>query len=154
MHIYIYIYIYIFNVKCPFSTYDNIFLPSRGRNHALKKLRVRMGCTVPSPLTWPATKKSDGAENFATTGSVDGCRFLPETKCVVTRPRLGNTRVLYGRDFLPLMGAEGERPEFHIKPPLGAPLMTFPRSYLLKSFSQGNTSARHLGFEISFPSPR
>ena len=38
-----------------------------------KKFKVRMGCTVPSPLTWPSTKKSDGTEELVMTGSVDGC---------------------------------------------------------------------------------
>ena len=46
------------------------------------------------------------------------------------------------------MGAAGERPEFDIKPPLGAPLLIFPRGYLLKSFPQGDTYARQWGFEI------
>ena len=55
------------------------------RNHVLKKLKVRRGCTVPSPLTWPSTKKSDSTEKLATIGSVDGCSVLPETRlCVDT----------------------------------------------------------------------
>ena len=41
-----------------------------------------------------------------------------------------------------------ERSEFDIKPPLGAPLLIFPRGYLLKSFPQVDTSARQRGFEI------
>ena len=45
-------------------------------------------------------------------------------------------------------GADGERSEFIIKPPLGAPLLIFPRGYLLKSFPQVDTSARQRGFEI------
>ena len=45
-------------------------------------------------------------------------------------------------------GAAGEKPEFNIKPPLGAPLLIFPRGYLLKSFPQVDTSARQQGFEI------
>ena len=40
------------------------------------------------------------------------------------------------------------RRELNIKPPLGAPLLIFPRGYLLKSFPQVDTSARQLGFEI------
>ena len=38
--------------------------------------------------------------------------------------------------------------EFNIKPPLGAPLLIYPRGYLLKSFPQVDTSARQRGFEI------
>ena len=49
---------------------------------------------------------------------------------------------------LPPWGAAGERTEFNIKPPLGAPLLIFPRGYLLKSFPQVDTSARQQGFEI------
>ena len=49
---------------------------------------------------------------------------------------------------LPPWGAAGERSEFNIKPPLGAPLLIFPRGYLLKSFPQVDTSARQRGFEI------
>ena len=40
------------------------------------------------------------------------------------------------------------RSEFNIKPPLGAPLLIFPRGYLLKSFPQVDTSTRQRGFEI------
>ena len=49
---------------------------------------------------------------------------------------------------LPPCGAAGERSEFSIKPPLGAPLLIFPRGYLLKSFPRVDTSARQRGFEI------
>ena len=49
---------------------------------------------------------------------------------------------------LPPWGAAGERSEFNIKPPLGAPLLIFPRGYLLKSFPLVDTSARQLGSEI------
>ena len=45
-------------------------------------------------------------------------------------------------------GAAGERLAFDIKLPLGAPLLIFPRDYLLKSFPQVDTSARQRGFEI------
>ena len=45
-------------------------------------------------------------------------------------------------------GAAGERSEFNIKPPIGAPLLIFPRGYLLKSFPQVYTSARQRWFEI------
>ena len=49
---------------------------------------------------------------------------------------------------LPPCGAAGERSEFNIKPPLGAPLLIFPRDYLPKSFPRVDTSARQRGFEI------
>ena len=44
--------------------------------------------------------------------------------------------------------AAGLRPELDIKSPFGAPFLIFPRSYHPKSFSQGNTSARHREFEV------
>ena len=48
----------------------------------------------------------------------------------------------------PLWGAAGERSEFNIKLSLGAPLLIFPRGYLLKYFPQVDTSTRQWGFEI------
>ena len=65
---------------------------------------------------------------------MDGCNVLPETQFVGTRLRVDTTRVLYVGGNLPPCGAAGERSEFNIKPPLGAPLLIFPRGYLLKSF--------------------
>ena len=44
--------------------------------------------------------------------------------------------------------AAGEKSEFNIEPPLGAPLLIFPRGYLLKYFPQVDASARQRGFEI------
>ena len=55
---------------------------------------VKRGCTTPSPLTWPSTMKSDGTKMFATTGSVDGCSFLPVTKFVRTSLCMNATWVL------------------------------------------------------------
>ena len=52
------------------------------------KLEVRRGCTVPSPLSWPSTKKSDGTKEFATTDSMDCCNVLQETQFVGTRLRV------------------------------------------------------------------
>ena len=60
----------------------------------------------------------------------------------------GHHTVLYVGGSLPPCGAAGERSEFNIKPPLGAPLLIFPRGYLLKSFPQVDTSARQRDFEI------
>ena len=53
---------------------DNVILliKDRGRNNVLKKLKVSRRCTVPGPMAWPSTTKSDGTEGFATTSSVDG----------------------------------------------------------------------------------
>ena len=79
---------------------------------------------------------------------MDGCNVLPETQFVGTRQRVGTTRVLSVGGSLPSCGAAGERSEFDIKPPLGAPLLIFPRGYLLKSFPQVDTSARQRRFEI------
>ena len=113
---------------------------------------MRRGCTVPSPLTWPSTKKSDGTKEYATTDSMDGCNVLPETQFVGTRLRMDTIQLFSVRGSLPPWGAAGERSEFNIKPPLGAPLLIFPRGYLLKFFPQVDTSARQRGFEISvFP---
>ena len=47
------------------------------------------------------------------------------------------------------MEAAGERSEFDIKSPLGAPLLTIRPGSLLKSFAQEYNSARQRGFEIS-----
>ena len=66
----------------------------KGRVHVQKKHIVRRGCTVPSPLTWPSTRKSDGTKEFATTDSMDGCSVLPDTKFVGTRLHMDTTRVL------------------------------------------------------------
>ena len=56
------------------------------------------------------------------------------------------------RTFPSTMRAAGERPEFDIKPPLGAPLLVFPRGYILKTLPHGDTSARQQGFGIrDFP---
>ena len=52
---------------------DNVFLLKKGRHCVLKKFKVRRGCTVPCPLTWPTTKKYDDTEEFVITDSVDGC---------------------------------------------------------------------------------
>ena len=60
----------------------------------LNKLKVRRGCTVPSSLTWPSAKKSDGTEKFATTGSVDGCSILMETQFVGTHLSMDTTQAL------------------------------------------------------------
>ena len=102
-----------------------------------KKLKLRKGATVPSLLTWPSTNKSDGTENIATTGSVDSCSILPETQFV--RTMHGHLMDFIRRGFPILMKASRLRPEFHIKPPLGAPLIIFSQGYLLKSFPQRDT---------------
>ena len=79
---------------------------------------------------------------------MDGCNVLPETQFVGTRLRMNTTQIfLWGVPFPPC-GAARERSEFNIKPPLGDPLLIFPRGYLLKSFPQVDTSARQPGFEI------
>ena len=54
---------------------------------------------------------------------------------------------LWGVPFPP-WGAAGERSEFNIKPLFGAPLLSFPRGYLLKSFPKVDNSARQQRFEI------
>ena len=79
---------------------------------------------------------------------MDGCNVLPEIQLVGTRLRVDTTRVLPVGDSIPPWRAAGERSEFNIKPPLGAPLLIFPRGYLLKSFPQVDTSVRQRGFEI------
>ena len=113
-----------------------------------KKSKVRRGCKVPSPLTSPSTKKSDGTKEFVTTDSMDGCNVLPDTQFVGTRLRVDTTWVLSVGGSIPPWGASEEMSEFNIKPPLGAPLLIFPRGYLLRSFPQVDTSARQRVFEI------
>ena len=106
----------------------------------LKMLKSRNARTVPSRLTWPSTIESDGTEEFATTISVNSCSVLPETQFVWTRLRVYTTHVLFEGGSLPPMGATGERQEFGIKQPLGAPLLTFPRGYPMKTFLQRDIS--------------
>ena len=79
---------------------------------------------------------------------MDGCNVLPETQFVGTRLRVDTTRVLSVGGSLPPCEVAGERSEFNIIPPLGAPLLIFPRGYLLKSFPRVDTSASQRGFEI------
>ena len=79
---------------------------------------------------------------------MNGCNVLPETLYVGTRLRVDTTLVLSVWGSLPHWGAAGERSEFNIKPPLGAPLLIFPRGHLLMSFPQVATSARQRRFEI------
>ena len=94
-------------------------------------------------LFWSAsTKKSDGTEGFLMTGSVDGCSVLPETQFADTCLRANTTQVLSVGGFPPTMEAAEERSEFDITPPLGAPNLIFLQGYLLKSFREGDTSAR------------
>ena len=88
------------------------------------------------------------------TDSMDGCNVQLETQFVGTRLHMDNTQILSVGGSLPPLGAAGERSEFNIKPPLGAPLLNFPRGYLLMSFPEVDAFARQRRFEISFPSPR
>ena len=41
-----------------------------------EEVQGEKGCTVPSPLTWPPTQKSDGTDEFVTTGSVIGFKAV------------------------------------------------------------------------------
>ena len=79
---------------------------------------------------------------------MDGCNVLPEIQQVGTHLRVDTTQVLSVGGSICPWGAAGERSELNIKPPLGTPLLIFPRGYLLKSFPQVDTSARQRGFEI------
>ena len=78
---------------------------------------------------------------------MDGCNVLLETQ-FVGGPACAWTphRFLSVDGSLTPWRAAGERSEFDIKPPLGAPLLIFPRGYLLKSFPQVGISARQRGF--------
>ena len=76
---------------------------------------------------------------------MDGYSVLPERLFVGTRLRLDNTRVFSVGGFLPPSGTAGERPEYDIKPPLGAPHLIVPRGYLLMYFLQRYSSAKQLG---------
>ena len=57
---------------------------------------------------------------------MDGCNVLPETQFVWTRLRMDTTQALSVVGSLQNLGVAGERSEFDIKPPLGAPLLIFP----------------------------
>ena len=94
------------------------------------------------------TRKYDGTEEIATTGSTDGSIVQTETRFVETRLRVDSSWVLYVAGSVPLRGTAGEMPEFDIKPPLLAPLLIFPPGYLLRYFLSEDTSARQRGFEI------
>ena len=61
----------------------------------VKEFIVRMGYTVPIPLTWHSTRKSDGTEKFAMTGSVDGFSVLPKTQFFGTRLHVDTTWALH-----------------------------------------------------------
>ena len=100
------------------------------------------------PLSWPPTKKSDGTEESATTGKVDGCRVLPETQFFWSRLHVDSTRVLSVESSVFPMGRCRRETEFDIKPPFRAPLMIFPQVYVQMSFPKGNNSARQWLFGI------
>ena len=73
---------------------DDDILFKRGKNRGQKNSKVRRGCTVPSPISWPCTKKSHSKEKLATTGSVDGRRVLLETHFVWTHVYMDTAWVL------------------------------------------------------------
>ena len=60
----------------------NVFLLSEGKNHVRKQFKVRRWCTIPSQLTWPSTKKSDGTDVFVTVRFVGGRSVLLEMQLV------------------------------------------------------------------------
>ena len=116
----------------------------------LKKVKLRRGHTVPSPLSYPSTNE------YATTGLVGGCddRFSGWLQrpdgyqvCRDSPARAHHTGFIR-RGYFPPMGDAGGRPEFEIKSPFGAPLLILPWSHLVKSFPQGYNSARQRNFEI------
>ena len=55
---------------------------------------------------------------------MDGCCVLPETQFDETRLCVDTTRVLFVGSFLPLFGTAGKRPEFDVKPPLEAQILS------------------------------
>ena len=145
----------------PYFTFDDDFLFNvvdtawRGRIHVPRKFNVCRGCTVPSPLTWPSTKKSDGTKEFAMTDLMDGCNVLPETQFVGTRLRVDTTWVFSVGGSIPPCGAAGERSEYNIKPPLGAPLLIFSSRLSPEVFSTSGYFRKTAGvWNKSFPSPR
>ena len=111
-------------------------------HHVLKVFKVRRDAQSPVHYLGLPTLKSNGTETLATAGTVDGCSVLPETQLVGTRLRVDTTRVLSVGGPFP----NGSCLRESIKPPLGDPLLTVHQCYLLKSFSQGDTSARQWGF--------
>ena len=67
-----------------------------------KKFKVRRGCTVPRPLTWPTTKKSDGTKKFVITDSEDHCSVRPETQFVGTHMHVDTKQALSVWGYFPL----------------------------------------------------
>ena len=113
----------------------------------LNKLKVGMGSPTHKlglPLRNPMAHK------FATTGSVDSCSVLPETQICREPPACGHHTSVICRWFHSPMAAAGVSSEFDMKPPLGAPLLIFPRGHVPKSFPQGDTSARQRRVGIRF----
>ena len=70
----------------------------------LKKIKVKKGSTVPSPLFWSDTITTDGTKKFAMTGLVDDCGILPETK-FWDPPAHGQHRGLTSREFPSPLGS-------------------------------------------------
>ena len=81
---------------------------------------------------------------------LNGWLLRPAGEPVCRDPPVGGHHMAFFPQAFPCApkGASDEMPEFYIKLPLEAPLLIFHRSYLLKSFPHGDTSARHRGFEM------
>ena len=60
----------------------------------LVKVKVRRGCIVPSPLNFPSTRKSNGTEQIASTGSMVDCSVLLEIQLVGNHLRVDTTLIL------------------------------------------------------------
>ena len=116
----------------------------------LWKFKVSRWCTVLSPLTWPSTKKSDDMKEFAITDSLDSCSVLPETLFGGSHLHVDTTLAFckWGGGFPSPLRSCGERSEFNMTLPLGAPLLIFLPRYLLKSLPQVDAFTRQRGFEV------
>ena len=118
------------------------------KNPCAKEAQSEKRVHSPQPTNLTIHQEIRWHKRVCKTDSMDGCNVLPQTQFVGIRLRVDTTRVFFVRGSLPPWGAAGERSECNIKPPLGAPLLIFPRGYLLKSFPQVDNSARQRGFEI------
>ena len=91
----------------------------------LKKLRVRRGCTVPSPLTSTSAKKYDDTERLRRPAQwmiATSCRVI---KCRLSPERGHHTGYIYRAFPSPPMGVARVKQVLDIKQPLATPPMMF-----------------------------
>ena len=117
-------------------------------NHVLETLIVIRRCTVYSPLTWPSNLDIRWHWDVCDNRSNGWLQHPAGDHVCRDRPACGHHTGLYLSTFPFHMGADGDRPEIDIKPPLGVPILIFPRVNILKSFPHEDISARQRRFGI------